>query len=51
MKKLILAGLGVCLLALTLGGWTGNATSTFAVASEKKTKSWDIVPFTIFLLI
>jgi len=37
MKKLILAGLGVCLLALTLGGWTGNATSTFAVASEKKT--------------
>jgi len=37
MKKLILAGLGVCLLALTLAGWTGNVTSTFAATLEKKT--------------
>lgn len=35
MKKVILAGLGVCLLALALVGWIGNVA--FAATPQKKT--------------
>jgi len=37
MKRIILAGLAICLLTSTLGRWTGNVTSTFAATPEKKT--------------